>query len=193
MSDVQSPARKPGPNTVAGVQPRSPGGQWQAGDDRRKLTEQQAAFVLAYAANGGNATDAAKTAGYSTDHSRTIGPRLLALPWVQRALTIERQRLLARAAFGGLKVLIGVLEDTGEDMKLRVKAAEIALKADRADRDAAKDSDSTGKRLAEMSIAELEGMIRRLDQAAELAQQPILEHNEPSPADEISQAIDPAG
>lgn len=181
-------------NEAARFHPRAENGAFAPATDRRQLTERQAAFARAYAENGGNGAEAALSAGYSPASARTISQQILALPWVQRALTIERQRLLARASFGGLRVLIAVLEDEKEDRKLRLKAAEIALKADRADRDAGKDSDGAGKRLAEMSIAELEGMIRRLDQAAELAQQPILEHapadNEQSTAADTAQAID---
>ena len=201
MSDETKPPRRPPPNPLAAkVQPRSETGQWKAADDRRQLTERQAAFARAYAENGGNATAAAVVAGYSPESARTAGPRMLLLPWVQRALNFERRRLLARATFGGLLVVIGILDDEREDKKLRLKAAEIALKADRAERDGEKNADGSNKRLAEMSVDELEGFIRKWEAAKAASAAPILEHepapaadNEPHPLDNPPQVIDPAG
>jgi hypothetical protein len=187
------PARKPGPNTVAGHQPRSELGRWEPSDERNGLTAQQAAFAEEYIQNGGNASAAARVAGYAAGTEGPVGSRLVRLPWVQRAVEIARKRMLQRVGAKSLRVVLGILEDGQADPKLRLKAAEIGLKADRADRDAGKDSDGAGKRLNEMTVAELEALVRRLDSAAELAQLPILEHNEPSPHDESAQVIDPAG
>ncbi|MCH8506461.1 MAG: terminase small subunit [Ectothiorhodospiraceae bacterium] len=55
----------------------------------------RARFIDAYIANGGNATDAAKTAGYSEKTAYAQGHRLLKHAEVQRAL-VERQEKLAQ-------------------------------------------------------------------------------------------------
>lgn len=51
-----------------------------------KLTTKQAAFVRAYAMNGGNATQAAISAGYSKDSARATGCKLLMLNHVMQHL-----------------------------------------------------------------------------------------------------------
>lgn len=189
-------ARRPGPNTVAGVQPRADGGQFRPGDDRRELTELQARFAVFYAENGGNAAKAAADAGYSATSAPMIGPRLVRLPWVARAVEIERKRFLNEAGLASLQLVVEIVRDVKAEKRLRLKAAEVALKAVAADRDGQKNTAGAGKALSQMTVSELEALVRRLDQAAELAQQPILEHaagdNEQSPAPITDQPIDPA-
>jgi hypothetical protein len=64
------------------------------------LTEKQAAFIAAYQANGGNATDAARQAGYSNPESE--GWRLMQTPAVRAAvdaldwLTVAQDRAFCR-------------------------------------------------------------------------------------------------
>lgn len=187
-------------NEAARFHPRGENGAFLPATDRRQLTELQLAFAKAYAENGGNGSEAALSAGYSPASARTISQQLLALPWVQRQLEIERRRLLAQVGLESLKVISGVLRDKDADPKLRVKAAEIGLKADRADRDAQKDP-VDGKALTSMSRAEIEALIRRLDGAVDDASKPIIEGQatqvegdnvSPPPAD-TTQPIDPAG
>jgi phage terminase small subunit len=55
---------------------------------RAPLTQRQKLFISAYQANGGNATDAAKQAGYSAHTARSQGQRLLT--HVDIAAEIER-------------------------------------------------------------------------------------------------------
>jgi phage terminase small subunit len=55
---------------------------------RAPLTQRQKLFIAAYQANGGNATDAAKQAGYSAHTARSQGQRLLT--HVDIAAEIER-------------------------------------------------------------------------------------------------------
>lgn len=141
------------------LQPRTDAGTFAPGDDRRQLTERQAAFVRAYAKNGGDGKAAALEAGYSADSASSEAYRTMGLPWVRRALEVERGRLLAELDVKSLAVLRGVLDDLQAGTGLRLKAAEIAQKivgADRAGRDKAKDD----KDLSAMTIAELEAYIR---------------------------------
>jgi len=192
-----SEARRPPPNPV---HPQGADGRFVVGTERRPLTELQARFARAYAENGGNGAAAAREAGYSPDSTRSIVSHLLSQPWVLRAIEIERRRILGRSGLAAMRVVIGILDDEREDKKLRLKAAEIALKADRAERDGEKNADGSNKRLAEMSVDELEGFIRKWEAAKAASAAPILEHepapaadNEPHPLDNPPQVIDPAG
>jgi hypothetical protein len=188
---IEPPARKPGPNTVAGAQARNQLGRWEPGDNRRELTERQAAFALAYARNGGNGSKAAISAGYAPGGAAEAASRLIRLPWVIRAIEIERKGFLAEAELASLGYVVGVIRDAEATAAIRLKAAEVALKAVARERDGQKNTDGAGKRLNEMSIGELEALIRRLDQAAELAQQPIVEGSVEPPAEITGQDIDP--
>jgi hypothetical protein len=187
-------------NEAAKFHPRRDSGAFAPATDRRQLTDRQAAFVLAFAANGANAAEAARQAGYSEHSAKQIGTQMLSLPWVQRALEIERGRLLAKAGLKAIGLVVQVLEDETAGLPLRLKAAEIALKADRGERDASKKSEQS-KALGEMSVPELEDFIRRGREAATLAAQPIVEgqaepassDNDHLPAESTMQPIDPAG
>jgi len=77
------PAKKPAPRTKAGT------GK-DAAARRRHL------FVEAYIANGGNATEAAKTAGYSAKTAGQQGHMLLKDVEVSRALADRQQKLAAK-------------------------------------------------------------------------------------------------
>jgi len=58
----------------------------------RKLTPKQANFVRAYLTNGFNATEAAKSAGYSEKTAHSQGPRLLENVEVQKELGKYHQK-----------------------------------------------------------------------------------------------------
>lgn len=62
----------------------------RAAEDRRKI------FVEAYIANGGNATEAAKAAGYSAKTAHVQGSQLLKDPNVSAAITARRESLVKR-------------------------------------------------------------------------------------------------
>ncbi len=178
-------------NEAAAFHPRGESGAFLPATDRRQLTERQAAFVLSYAANGANIAEAARQAGYSADNASKIGQQMLALPWVQRALEIERGRLLAKAGIKALGLVVAVLDDASAGLPLRLKAAEIALKADGREREATRKTEQS-KALNEMSVDELEAFIRRGKEAAQAAQHPIIEgHSEPITSGDNPQPIDP--
>lgn len=187
-----APARKPGPNTVAGVQPRSELGRFAPADDRLALTDQQAKFAEEYVLNGGNASAAARAAGYAAGTEGATGFRLVRLPWVQRAIEIARKRFLSEAGAAALRFIVDTIRDEDAAKPLRLKAAEIAVKTVASDRDTGKNTDQSGKRAGSMTVAELETIVARLTEAERLATLPVLEHNEQQPAGNDAQVIDPA-
>lgn len=69
------------------------------------LTPQQAAFVDAYVANGGQATAAAKAAGYAQGSARVSGNRLLKQDKVLRHIHDRTIAALAAAAPAALNTL----------------------------------------------------------------------------------------
>lgn len=102
----------------------------------RGLTEKQRRFCEAYAANGGNATDAARQAGYAKPVQQ--GPRLLGNVGVQQALEALRQETTSQAiadreerqAFW-TSIMRGEPTRDGEapQIKDRIKAAELLGKS----------------------------------------------------------------
>jgi len=58
-----------------------------------KLTKKQAKFVKEYKLNGGNATKAAKDAGYSEKTAFTIGCENLKKPYIAEAIGKEEKKL----------------------------------------------------------------------------------------------------
>ena len=92
-------------------------------------TGNQEAFALAYVANGGNATKAAREAGYSANSCRQIGSHLLAKSHVQAAIREEQFRSLnGPLASKALTVLESAL-DLSNDVPwgTRVDAARTVL------------------------------------------------------------------
>lgn len=74
------------------------------------LNPQQRAFARAYVSNGGNATQAAITAGYSADSAPTNGPRLLQHAGVQ-AFVMEIEERAARRAEVDFDLVVSELRD----------------------------------------------------------------------------------
>lgn len=94
----------------------------------RELTEQQAAFVAAYVANGGNATEAAKTASYSETSARQIGSALLDKPHVMEGVRREQHRVIGgELASKAVGVLRQIVCDENAASKLRLDAAKTIL------------------------------------------------------------------
>ena len=79
-------------------------------DEKKQLTEKQEAFAVAYVTNGGNATQAAKDAGYSDDAARVLGPRNLRNPLIQQRiyqLAVEEIAVSVPQALGTMRKLLG--------------------------------------------------------------------------------------
>lgn len=166
MSD---PKRQP-PNPV---HPQGPDGRFVVVANR-PLNDQQAEFVRQYVENGGRGAEAARKAGYSPETAAVTASRLLSLDHVARAVEAGRTRRLAVAGAKAIGVVIAVLDDDKASMALRLKAAEIALKADGRERELTKKTEQS-KPLNEYSVAELEDLVRRGKAAAAAAAAPVLD------------------
>ena len=86
-------------------------------------TQMQQAFAVNYVTNGGNATKAAKDAGYSAKSARVLGHRLVNNPTVQDLIQRELGRLRYRSGTVGLNALISIAEDAKAPQAARVGAA----------------------------------------------------------------------
>ena len=94
------------------------------------LTPKQSAFIDAYT---GNATEAARMAGYSQATAYSQGQRLLKNPDVAaaiRAREAERQAGIVATREERLKFYTQVMRNVEEDTKHRLKAAELLGKAE---------------------------------------------------------------
>lgn len=78
-----------------------------------KLTPKQDAFVKAYLLNGGNASQAAISAGYKPDNSTVIGAQNLTKPVIKKALEDNRLRVEANLYRG----VIDELNELREEVK----------------------------------------------------------------------------
>ena len=184
---MNQPRRLPNP-----VHPQGPDGRFAALGDNRPLNDMQAAFVRRYIENGGNGSEAARFAGYAPDTAGITASRLLDLHHVALAVDRGRTRRLAVAGAKAIGLVIAVLDDASAGLPLRLKAAEIALKADGRERDATRKTEQS-KALNEMTVDELEAFIRRGREAAAQAQHPIIEgRSEPITSGDNPQPIDPA-
>lgn len=93
-----------------------------------EITEQQADFVTHFVANGGNATQAARDAGYSEDSIRQIAYKLMRKPHILSA--IQEEQLCAvtgRLGSKALAVLEAVMDDKDAPVGARVDAAKTVL------------------------------------------------------------------
>ncbi len=87
------------------------------------ITDKQQAFALEFAMNGGNATAAAKTAGYSGKSAHEIGRQLLEIPHVQEAIQQQLMRQRFRAGAVGLDTMIRIATNEKAPTGARVSAA----------------------------------------------------------------------
>ncbi len=92
-----------------------------------ELTDKQKAFVLDYASNGGNATAAAKSAGYSEKSAHEQGRQNLEIPHVQDAIHRELMRQRFRSGAVGINVLIQIANNEKTPAAARVSAARTLL------------------------------------------------------------------
>lgn len=86
-------------------------------------TDMQKRFALEYASNGGNATQAAKSAGYSEKSAHEIGRQLLEKPHVHEMVLRELSRIRYRSGVVGLNALMQIAEDSKAPANARVSAA----------------------------------------------------------------------
>lgn len=97
----------------------------------RALTEKQRSFVVAYTSEPGalgNASAAARAAGYSEKTARVIGWQLLATPHVREAINeANRDQLSGRIATKAVALLERVIDDESVPMRDRVAAAKTVL------------------------------------------------------------------
>jgi len=89
------------------------------------LSEQQEAFAVSFARNGGNATEAAKEAGYSEHTARQQGSRLKAQPLVQQRIARECSALQAETIPLALEVQRKLLISSRSDMVKSLVAADM--------------------------------------------------------------------
>jgi len=120
----------------------------------RALTDMQASFVVAYTtANGaiGDATAAAKLAGYKETSAGDLGRRLVGLPHVQAAIReANQQQISGKIATKAIALLDRVIDDESASLKVRVDAARTIL-----DRAGFCALPAGPKRLSEKALAEM--------------------------------------
>lgn len=91
------------------------------------MTEKQRAFVLEYARNGGNASAAAREAGYPIKSAHEQGRQQLEKPHIRKAIYKELMKLRYRSGVIGLSALIAIAKDDTKPSAARVAAARALL------------------------------------------------------------------
>lgn len=90
----------------------------------KKLSSKRQRFVSEYLIDG-NATRAAKAAGYSEKTAHSQGPRLLEKVDIQQALEKAKQKQQARLEYGADDVIKGFIEKAySDDEGIQIKALE---------------------------------------------------------------------
>ena len=147
------------------------------GKELQPLTDMQTAFVVAFVFNGGNATQAAKKAGYSAHSARVQAQILLAKPHVLAAIHVEQARViggeLATLAVG---VVRNILKDKTASKAVRLDAAKVALSlAGHVAPKAPEAIDNKDKPVSEMTVEELEDFIRKGREAMDRSARPMID------------------
>lgn len=96
------------------------------------MTSKQQIFILEYLLDF-NATRSAIAAGYSEKSARIIGSQLLANPEIKQAINTalnERKNSLIADRYERMIFLTNTMRDNEENIKYRIKAAEILSKLD---------------------------------------------------------------
>lgn len=136
------------------------------------VNERQAVFVREMA-RGLEANKAARLAGYASPD--TEGYRLLTAPNVQRAIHLERQKVIAGPLAGkALAVLDAILSEAGPASKLKLDAAKFALTMAGHAKAPGEGSGLPDKPLGAMSKAELDAYVDKA-QAIVDAVRPIID------------------
>ena len=121
---------------------------------------QQSEFVGHLVRSGCNPTEAARRAGYATPKNAAY--RLLRLDHVAGAIRGEQRRLIDNdLATGALGTLRAVMEDDEAPASARVSAARVVLEMSGHRRQPEAADPARDKALAEMSVNELEEIVRR--------------------------------
>jgi len=126
----------------------------------RDLNEQQQKFVLAYSSNGGNATAAAKTAGYSAATAGVQGGQLLRKPHVLRAVQDAQRDALRTCGTAAIETLRGLMRHSKSE-RIRLGAAVSILDRAGLTAKAAEEANAAqrAKPISEMSADELASLI----------------------------------
>ncbi len=90
------------------------------------LTDKQRAFAEAYVLNAGNASGAARAAGYAPSSSHAIGHRNLSIPEVQRAIYVLSTAALGSAIPGALST-VRKLSTSAKSEYVRLTASQDVL------------------------------------------------------------------
>lgn len=185
------PGMKPGPKPGSNIIARDDAGRIVG---TRGLTVQQVEYVNSVVLSGFDSVDAARAAGYADPpqaayHLRRHGG-------VQAAIRAGVAQRIAQGAGLAWNVAQGLLADAATNPRLRWDIAKWTLEvtghvAPKPKDDAPKEE----KPLETMTISELEAFIRRGEEAARMARQPILDNEPiaPSVAPSNTQAIDIEG
>ena len=94
-----------------------------------QITDQQTRFAVAFATNGGNATEAAKEAGYSEATARQQGHRLSRLPHVQQRIAQECSAIVACNVPAALEAQRRLLTGSRSDMVKHLVALDMLDRA----------------------------------------------------------------
>ncbi len=122
----------PGIDSSVAIDPRGHSATTVAlAGEGRALTEQMSRFVTAFTNDPGaigNASEAARRAGYSEHSAREIGRQLLDKPHVQIAIREANQQLISGTlATKAISLLEKVIDDASASLKVRVDAARTIL------------------------------------------------------------------
>ncbi len=132
-------------------------GRFESATAGGTLTDSQRAFVEAFCSNGGHAKDATRQAGYEGHHAPA---RLLSLPHVRHAIreTLER-KVRTEGASIAWGTLMHLMADPSTPSAVRFQCARWTLEAGGIGR--AGNDTTEGKALSEMSLSELEQMVKQ--------------------------------
>jgi len=146
---------------AAGAATRGELGRWATGAD---LTEQQAAFVQHYVANGGDGWKAAEAAGYgSPQHWRRVATN----PAVGAAIDAEVRQTALPVALLALKRLREVVEGEREVSGPYMAALRLGLEVGRVvGRNVRTVADDGGKPIGQMSLDEIRAELARQSDVA---------------------------
>jgi phage terminase small subunit len=152
-----------------------------------KLNDQQAIFIHEYVCGGGNASKAAREAGYSEKSAGQYAHELLQKPHIQAAIHAEQARQIGgELASMAVGVIRNILKDTSAANSVRLDAAKTALHiAGHVAPKAAEPPENKDKALSDMTADELESFIRRGRKALEKAEADMDHHQPQSPASNV--------
>lgn len=97
----------------------------EVGAREDELSEMQTAFAVAFASNGGNATQAAIEAGYSEHSARQQGQRLAKHPNVLKRIAEECMTLMATSVPAALAAQRTLLSSSRSDMVKHLVATDM--------------------------------------------------------------------